>query len=412
MAAAVASPIPLLNDLPNLHLYILRLISNIQTNLYDGSFLSVVPKDLFKMKDFVFFLNGGYASSFYLPTILPVKDIDCSVLINPYLSLEIKQKIYFHLYMFIIHKMAIFIRSTSSFWLGIVNELEQKGIVFDDISTPQRLDIRNRGFTRNNLHPMTDLPGGLNALYDNEDTVLPPGCPFRISIQTDASFGTHGVNILLISLKLRTLKPVFSKSGRSSPVSLMNGSSSPTTQQDTSMYMYSYLDISISKPSTLTNEYDYDLAVLSNSLKHVSLNAFTRVPLIVANPIYLYINQLASSRTNSRPDKIASRKQRSRLLLDYIRNSYSRNTNDIKDFILTFSQWFYEHSNLQYMNDYRYYDYENIFHELIDLIQHPEKTNSYFARSVYTPPQGGGRKTFPKKVNKKTKKNKTKKRRF
>jgi hypothetical protein len=382
----IASPIPDLNSLPSLNLYLIRLVSHLQTDLYDGSFLSVIPESPFKTNDYTFFITGGYAASFYIPQIISMKDIDCSVLINPSLSDEHKYKLYFHLYMFLIHKLVYWIKTTSSFWPSIFFEYQQKGFLFEDLTVPQRLHIRQNGFTSNNINPHHNLLTNLDVLYNSEETVLPPGCPFRVEILTDNTFDGTKLNMLILSVKLRIARPPRPSvaDGRGSSVSLATGTSTPSVAERKieTPYNHSYLDISISKSSKLTNEYDFDLG-FTGTIKHAHVDALTQVPLFVANPVYLYINQVASSQTNTRPQKVSARIQRARLLLDYILHSYSTNTNNIKYDMTFFAKWFYEHSNLLYYEDFRYYDYEQIFNSLRDMIENPRKINTYFARGGY-----------------------------
>jgi hypothetical protein len=206
------------------------------------------------------------------------------------------------------------------------------------------------------LHAVTQFPG----------SVLSPGCPFKIEIYPNISHNNKNLNIFLVSLKFRT-----PRSGRGSPVHLgvpQNGVAGGVPPPNTPRpQLPSFMDISIFKPSKELNQFDFDLARVETPLR--TLDHLPGFPIPIANPIYLYIQQLSSSKTNTRPNKIASRKERADLLSVIIYRMFVNNDQNILSSIRIFLKWFRSYTNLRYIhNDDRYVQYEDAFFELLDTL--------------------------------------------
>jgi hypothetical protein len=329
---------------PNTLQYFYQVVYDLNNSLYGPVIKNQLQTLGLSFLDYKFFITGGAATSFYLKDQVPIQDIDCTLVINPKIPIAQQRQFYRILNTDLISSLTFWINAAASFWPSILVELQANGFQLEDTLPQENIQFRRQGYGMNNFSPDVNLELLIDIL-ESMNLHVNAGCPFRITYHSSVTFDETNLEMVLISVKPRV---------KGKPASIP-----------------SLLDISFYKPLHKTNEYDYDLSLDPYPRPlYQGPGRFGMLP--VANPLYIYLNQKSSALTNTRPDKISSRTNRANLLEAYLISTYyddSILSKYLEKTIQLFSRWFYEHSNLLHENDYRYYDIENLFRNLLEALQ-------------------------------------------
>jgi hypothetical protein len=225
------------------------------------------------------------------------KDIDCSLLINPYLPEEVKGILYLELPAYVLKYIFDFLKSGLD-WNSLRREWKRQILPqtpqdkFNIWSTPYWEDYENASGIRSFYETKDTLLANLPSLnLTPKDFQVGGACPFRVQYKTNLSFMSSNFHSSLISLF-----PAFESSE-------------------------SFLDITITKMNKENRLYDFDFGQF-NSHPLVVKSGLPEIWLPIVNIIYLYIDQQYSAAHNTRTNKITSRLQRADYIKSFILDYY------------------------------------------------------------------------------------------